>query len=231
MKIKKLNDDSSWLWCFDDIKLMVDPWFSPSQVDLHPLFSEQFHCTEQPAVNQLERPDYLFISHPFTDHCNKETLLQFDPTIPLIAKRSILAKIEKWKHFGQLIPIEKAPFSLKKLNESFLSDPVHEAYFLEADNFRLIYAPHGARLKHLPQADLLITTTTTYKLPFWLGGTINLGSLNALKMQEKCKAKWLVTTHDEQKKGSGLVERLARKTYADGNGQWIELLSGQERIF
>ena len=45
MKLTKLNDDNSWLWEFDGKIILVDPWFSPSQVDFYPWFSEQFHVT------------------------------------------------------------------------------------------------------------------------------------------------------------------------------------------
>lgn len=231
MKIKKLNEDSSWLWEIDGLKVMVDPWFSASQVDLHPLFSEQFHVTDQPSIKELEKPDYLFISHPFTDHCNKETLLQFDPAIPLIAKPSILRKIGSWKHFTQLLQLEDAPFSLQRIQKGIFSDLVHEAYLIQNDHCRMIYAPHGAKIKRLPSAEILITTTTTYRLPFWLGGTINLGDQHALKMKDRCNAKWLITTHDEKKSGSGLVERLAHKHYPSKSDEWIELHQGEEIDF
>ena len=49
----------------------------------------------QPLISEIKKPHYIFISHPFTDHCNKETLLQFDPTIPIIAETNTLTKIKK----------------------------------------------------------------------------------------------------------------------------------------
>ena len=228
MTIKKLNGDCSWLWNWEGIKIMVDPWFSPSQVDFYPLFSEQFHVTPQPRVEELERPDYIFISHPFTDHCNKETLLQCDPLIPVIASKKILRKIRRLNHFEKLLNLEQAPIQISRLMPSIFPDPAHEAFLFCNEGIRLLYAPHGSRAKNLPKADVLITTTTMYKLPFWLGGTVNLGHNHAKSMKEKCGAKWLITTHDERKNGTGIVESLAQKEYARNNGDWIELLEKEE---
>ena len=227
MKIQKFNEDSSWMWEFDGLKIMVDPWFTPSQIDLHPLLSEQFHLQKQPDPALLDRPDFIFISHPFSDHCNKETLLQFDPKIPIIAKKSILNKIRKWQHFKELIALHHAPFKISLISNRSIFDPVHEAYLIESNNVKLLYAPHGSKVRVFPKVDIVITTTTTYRLPFWLGGTINLGLQNALSLKECCGARHLIGTHDEQKRGTGLVERLAKKNYPENSEGCIHLEVGK----
>lgn len=58
MRLVKINEDSSWMWEWEDIRVLVDPWFTPSQIN----------C--------------IFISH----HFNKENLLQFDKDIPVISR-------------------------------------------------------------------------------------------------------------------------------------------------
>jgi hypothetical protein len=231
MKFRKLNDDCSWLWEINGIQLIVDPWFTPSQIDGHRLFSEQFHLTAQPEVASLPEFDYLFISNPFTDHCNKETLVQFDPLIPVIAKRSILKKISSWKHFKQLIPLEDAPVSIKEYKPAALLDLVHSAYLFEGDSGRLLFAPHGAKVTSIPKADVLISTTTRYHLPFWLGGTVNLGISQAEELYIQCGASLFLSTHDEKKRGKGLVEKLAVKEYTDQASFVTYLKAGQEFVF
>ncbi|MEY4286177.1 MAG: hypothetical protein RL511_250, partial [Bacteroidota bacterium] len=74
MQLTKLNADSSWMFHFDGLHVLVDPWFTESQVDFYPWFSRQFHLDEQPRVAALQKPDFIFISHRYTDHCNQETL-------------------------------------------------------------------------------------------------------------------------------------------------------------
>lgn len=231
MNLHKLNDDCSWLWEIDGLKVVVDPWFSPSQVDGHPLFSEQFHITQQPLVSDLPRPDYLFISNPFTDHCNKETLLQFDRSIPVIAKRSILKKISAWKHFNQLIALENAPVRITEYRPGYFLDLVHSAYLIEGEEGNILFAPHGAKRKDLPKADILITTTTRYHLPFWLGGTVNLGREQAEQLYKQCEAKLFLATHDERKIGKGLVEKFAKKEYCTEALEVVYLSAGESIAF
>ena len=60
---------------------------------------------------------------------------------------------------------------------------------------------------------LPITTTTTYKLPFFLGGTVNLGLKEAKAVLAKTGAKLVLATHDQQKESKGLVGLFARPVY------------------
>jgi hypothetical protein len=230
MQLTKLNADSSWLLSLDGVKVLVDPWFSASQVDFHPLFSRQFHQSPQPLVRELARPDYIFISHPFTDHCNKETLLQFSSEIPLIALPSILKKIKKWGHFKTLIPLAATPIPISVLKTK--NALVHKAYLIESLQNKIVYAPHGAVLKNIPNVkiDAVITTTLRYQLPFFLGGTINLGLDKALQLQKQVGAKHLLTTHNEDKKGEGLVSLFAKRKFSHDTGV-ISLTPGQVFVF
>ncbi len=231
MHLLKLNDDSSWMWTLNGKRYLVDPWFTPSQVDFFPWFSEQFHVTKQPTISELGDIDFIFVSHPFTDHCNKETLLQLDANIPIIADRSVRKKIAKWAHFKNLVPLEDAEISIEKLGSGSLLDPVHNAFVFHTNAGKLLYAPHGTRVKSLPKVDVAISTTTFYRLPFWIGGTINLGLANAQGIREITSASMVFTTHDEQKVGKGLVEKLAKKKYNQGSSSGIQkLLAGESFI-
>lgn len=231
MVIQRLNDDSSWLWEIDGISVIIDPWFSASQIDLAPWFSEQFHVTEQPKVSDLKRLDYLFISHPFTDHCNKETLLQFSRDIPVIALPSVQRKMKKWGHFSTFLTLEEAPFSIQHMRPRAMLDLVHGAFLVTDLNGKsLLYSPHGSQFNSLPKADVLITTTIRYYLPFWLGGTVNLGWKQALSTADLCKAKTILPTHDEPKRGQGLVAKLAKRTERltrESDSRLVDLPVGQ----
>lgn len=215
MQLTKLNDDSSWMFHFDGVHVLVDPWFSASQVDFHPLFSRQFHKGPQPKIETIQQPDYIFISHPFTDHCNKETLLQFDKNIPVTALPSILKKIRKWGHFEKLVSLEEAPFTIQVLQTK--NALVHKAYLIESAQKKIVYAPHGSQLKKGCdlKADAVITTTLQYQLPFYLGGTINLGFSRALQLKEQLSAKILIDTHSEDKIGEGLVAVFAKRKFSN----------------
>lgn len=217
MKITKLNDDSSWLIDFTETTLMIDPWFTPYQIDIAPWFSTQYHKTNQPAVSDIKTPDYIFISNPFTDHCNKETLVQFDKSIPIIGTKKVVNKIKKWGHFETYILIENAPFQIQLIKGGSMFDLVHNAFHIQHGSASILYAPHGSKATNIPKSAVLITTTTRYQLPFFLGGKINLGYSAAIKLLRKSKSAVLLSTHDEQKVGKGIVELLAQKKYVNTN--------------
>lgn len=225
MQLTKLNADSSWMFSFDGLHILVDPWFTEAQVDFHPWFSRQFHQSPQPAVGELQQPDYIFISHPFTDHCNKETLLQFDKNIPVIALPSILKKIRKWDHFHKLMTLEEVPFTIQVLQTK--NALVHKAYLIESAQNNIVYAPHGAVLKNIPNVkiDAVISTTLCYQLPFFLGGTINLGQESAVRLQQQLHSNLLLTTHNEDKKGEGLVSLFAKRKFSE-SAAFLDLKPG-----
>ncbi|MCX8486132.1 MAG: MBL fold metallo-hydrolase [Crocinitomicaceae bacterium] len=227
MKITKLNADSSWLWEINGLKVLVDPWFSESQVDFHPRFSTQYHLDKQPEVFELPRPDFIFISHPFTDHCDQETLVKLSSEIPVICLPVIKRKMQKWKHFKHFIALSESPFQIEKISKTGFLDLVHHAYLISDGSSTMCYAPHGTiKIDKQKEASVLLTTVTTYELPFYLGGTVNLGLNKALQLAEQLNVKTVISTHDEQKRQEGIVARLSKRTYATSN-QFVSFLPGQ----
>ncbi len=215
MKLTKLTDDSSWLIETADFSLVIDPWFTNQQVDGHPWFSLQQRAqTYGPFNFPTDKPLVIFVSHPFSDHCHKETLCSFPKETLLIAEERALKKIQSWKHFDALKSLSESQFSLTQCTKVSLFNQTHHAFVLHIEGKTILYAPHGvSALQGIPPVDVLITTTTTYKLPFFLGGTVNLGLKEAKAVLAKTGAKWVLTTHDQQKESKGLVGLFARPVY------------------
>jgi len=208
---------------------LVDPWFSESQVDFHPRFSTQYHLDKQPEVFELPRPDFIFISHPFTDHCDKETLMKLSSEIPVICLSVIQRKIQKWGHFKQFISPSDAPFQIEKISKTGFLDLVHHAYLISDGISSMCYAPHGTRkIVQDKEASVLLTTVTTYELPFYLGGTVNLGLNKALQLAEQLNVKTVISTHDEAKIQKGIVAALSKRTFS--NTQEILVLNPNESL-
>ena len=93
--------------------VLIDPWLQGGQSDVARWFSQQWHATESAVgtiaqVDELARQievlagglrrggkevgdeeetlvDAVAISHEFTDHCHKETLLEVHPDVPVFA--------------------------------------------------------------------------------------------------------------------------------------------------
>ena len=47
--------------------------------------------------------DAVAISHEFTDHCHKQTLLELPPTVPVYAAAKAAKLIRGWKHFDHVV--------------------------------------------------------------------------------------------------------------------------------
>ncbi len=215
MKFTKLTDDSSWLIETADFSLVIDPWFTNQQVDGYSWFSLQQRAqTYGPFNFPKDKPLVIFVSHPFSDHCHKETLCAFPKETMLIAEDRAYKKIKSWNHFGKLKDLSESPFSIHLRTKVSLFNQTHHAFVLQLDGKSILYAPHGvSALQDIPPVDVLITTTTTYKLPFFLGGTVNLGLKEARAVLAKTGAKLALTTHDQQKESKGLVGFFARPVY------------------
>ncbi|KAJ8105026.1 hypothetical protein OPT61_g10430 [Boeremia exigua] len=86
--------------------ILIDPWFVGGQADVAPWFSQQWHAAPSAVqsvagVDELARQvemlvggptdegdtlvDAVAVSHEFTDHCHKATLLEVHPDVPVFA--------------------------------------------------------------------------------------------------------------------------------------------------
>ena len=93
-----------------------------TMAELNDLLREIEKMAQIDASNQVERNhdhldrdskrsyiDAVVISHEFTDHCNKNTLLELDSNTPIFATKSAADLIRTWDHFH--LVQETPPFS------------------------------------------------------------------------------------------------------------------------
>lgn len=243
--------------------ILVDPWLSGSQSDVASWFSTQFHAV-LPAVSSIaqlsdvirrtealasstetDAPlsgdiDLVLISHEFTDHMHKQTLLEIPSSVPVLATSKACATIKSWKHFDSVQDVPAFDTSSQDWRKSRL-DPlpswlcvtriVNEAdalYYHSAllitfgisEDSRVegvIYTPHGIDAPCLQQvADAQPPIKTLAFLHGLHAVTIarqrlNLGAYNGLRAQRILKASYWVCTHDEEKVGRGFVGWLLRR--------------------
>jgi len=196
--------------------------------------------------------DAVAISHEFTDHMHKATLLEINPCVPVFAAHKAASLIRSWNHFHQVsVP---ASFSSKEsdwreTSTSPLPDWIgisrivtesdafyyHSALLFafnlgvvnnsavlgDADDAAeaIIYSPHGimaSNLEHLPKASPPIKTLALmhglHDVGITLSKQLNLGAHNGLRAQRICHAKYWVGTHDEVKRGGGVIAPFLRRT-------------------
>jgi hypothetical protein len=215
----------------------------------------------QTELRDLDQPtktesyiDAIVISHEFTDHCHKPTLLEFHPSIPVIATTKAATLIKGWKHFKHVIetpPLgtdwrECSKIIRKEIHK--LDNGVKEDWpewisvarvVTKSDKFyyhsavmvifdlsdqspgeaeAVIYTPHGIHPESLgslstssPRISTLALLHGLHDVSIDWGQQLNLGAHNGLAAQKVLGAKWWIGTHDEDKKGGGVVSWFLRR--------------------
>lgn len=248
-----------------DSEILVSGWRSDlgrkSNVDL-----------EEELRREHSLIDAVAVSHEFTDHCHKETLLEVHPDVPVFAVKEAAKLIESWKHFRSVNVInvfgkeddtdwrststpplpEWIGISRLLSTEDVLN--YHSAVMIAFNNRHrdgnlklqkldcagkngtrkrhhaatepdeddesaeiVLYTPHGVQpsdLTVIPKASPALTTLAflhglhNVRMGTASGRTalqLNLGALNGLKAQRVLNAHYWLGTHDEVKRGGGLV--------------------------
>ena len=224
------------------------------------------------------------ISHEFTDHCHRSTLLQLDPSVIVLAAPKAAALVRSWKRFegvydlpvfqrnwkGELggvgglpawvgvgrvqtsgdafyyhsavmvvwdqqatptptpVPVSSSSGSTsiasttQSSSNASDSDSDSDSAGVSAGSAEcIIYTPHGIKS---PTLSSLLTARPPLRPLCFLHGLhdvsidwgqqLNLGAHNGLAAQAVLRAKYWVGTHDEVKKGGGVVSWfLRRRTY------------------
>ncbi|KAG4429135.1 hypothetical protein IFR05_015378 [Cadophora sp. M221] len=178
--------------------------------------------------------DAILISHEFTDHMHKETLLEASPSIPVFASTKAASAIRSWRHFAFVAEIPRFGGDWRESSSSPLPEWVgvsrvaypgqdllyyHSAVMVTFRSAQwgggeeveaVIYTPHGISPSDLaPVAEARPRIKTLALLhglqDISLGAQLNMGAHNGLKVQRLLGVKYWVGTHDEVKKGGGIV--------------------------
>ncbi|KAF2820747.1 hypothetical protein CC86DRAFT_117531 [Ophiobolus disseminans] len=220
------------------------------------------------AVAEESFVDAVAISHEFTDHCHKETLLEVHRDVPVFATEQAAKLISSWNHFrsvtttptfkdnadwhdyslsplpswlsiSRLTASKDALFYHSALLITFATHPVLSIatpkkrsslsiYGDGTEDFSsstgseaaecVIYTPHGipnAALSPIATADPPLDTLAflhgLHDVSISAAQQLNLGAKNGLLAQRILKAKYWVATHDEVKKGGGLISWWLRR--------------------
>jgi hypothetical protein len=236
--------------------ILIDPWLRGGQSDVAKFFSQQWHATPSAcqSIEEVEEVirsrekaargeknesvpqkagsyiDAVVVSHEFTDHMHKETLLEINPHVPVFASTKAASAIKGWKHFSKVfeIPLFKGdwrPSSVSALPNwlgisrvaypgadlLYYHSAVMVAFTSNAEEAEaVIYTPHGISpddVKPVAEAKPEIKTLALLHglQDIKLGAQLNMGAHNGLKVQRLLRSKYWIGTHDEVKKGGGIV--------------------------
>ncbi|TNE50134.1 MAG: hypothetical protein EP343_09390 [Deltaproteobacteria bacterium] len=227
MRIQRLNMDTSWSLHWGGAKLLIDPWLVGPEVDGFRWFNEQHHAQDPIPIEDLPEYDAILVSQSYEDHCHLKTLGKLEPK-PILGPPKVYHRLKsKQTNELALLPdgLTGSWYQMGDLNIAYLApnrkvDPIYHAILFAVGSEAIFYASHGFTLqpeqleviKEL-NIKLLITTFTHFKLPGLMGGEVNPGLPNAMKLVELLSPEYVLNTHDEQKIGKGLVSKLAKVTY------------------
>jgi hypothetical protein len=182
--------------------------------------------------------DVVVVSHEFTDHMHKETLLEIPVTVPVFATVKAAGIIKSWKHFDFVGEVPRFEGDWRKSSNSMLPEWLgvsrvakqgmdllyyHSAIMIsflkgeDGEGEAVIYTPHGitpADLAPVAEAEPRIYTLALLhglqdiSLP---RAQLNKGAHNGLKAQRLLGAKYWIGTHDELKKGGGIVSYFLKR--------------------
>ncbi|KAG9128595.1 hypothetical protein FRC07_000028 [Ceratobasidium sp. 392] len=193
--------------------------------------------------------DAVVLSHEWSDHTHRATLLEIDPKTPVYATKNAADIVRSWNHFSTVHTIQDlAPgahwstthfpdlpscLGLSRISSTsfeivsyyhvaiciaYASPKTREENIDKSKADAVLYSPHGVHapsLNRLTESGLEVLALMhglhqVWNPPF-LGGMLNLGGLNAVRSIRATKARYWIGTHDEVKKGSGVVSYLLRR--------------------
>jgi len=250
----------------------MDPWLRGAQSDVTRFLSQQWHAIESKvqtikeveqliqsieeetlennntAIESSEKPsgriDAVVVSHEFTDHMHKDTLLEVASSVPVFATPKAASTIRSWKHFDMVqdtLNLSGPGRNWRETSRAPLpewlgicrvayegSDMLyyHSAIMITfegpqaGDNGEkveaVIYTPHGIKPEDLKSVSNAQPPIQTLALlhglhDISLGPQLNLGAHNGLKTQRLLNAKYWIGTHDEIKRGGGIVSWFLKR--------------------
>ena len=233
--ITRLNMDSSFLLTIGKAQLLLDPWLCGPEIDGFELFNKAMHAAPCMDIRDLQdaRKD-IIVSLPFSDHCHEDTLDSLRLCNKIYATKDACKRIRKDPRLQdrQLVEIGHTHTAInnhsccvRAIPSSGLLDFTHGGLVIEDAHHRIVYAPHGLHLAGAtltfliemmagrPKDTTLMVTCSAYHVPFYLGGTVNLGLEAALALSRIVQPRRVIDIHSEQKTTPGLIPFLASTSY------------------
>lgn len=186
--------------------------------------------------------DAVAISHEFTDHCHKATLLELPRDTPIYAADVAADLIRSWGYFSAnsvitalglakdtpwtFLSHERLPpwLRISRLitpgNSLYYHSAIVIAFALDPSSSAaesIVYSPHGISAKNvaaLPSCGIstLALLHGLHDVKLSLMKQLNLGALNGVEAARACGARYWIGTHDEEKTGKGVIAPLLRRT-------------------
>lgn len=225
----------------DGERWAIDPWLVGVEIDCLPSFNAASLTLPRASPALLGKElTAILITQPFSDHCHEETLVALGGSCPIYCVPAAARRLGggPLSLRGRVRPLSAVPknhpgWTALHIIPPLLA-PTHGGVLLSTPtNGTVLIAPHGlepstlaslvstlaakaSTTRPLPRPLTILSTTSTFELPWWLGGTVNLGLSRAAELCNALKADVFHPTHDENKAATGCVVGVARRRYCRG---------------
>ncbi|RAH49553.1 MBL fold metallo-hydrolase [Aspergillus brunneoviolaceus CBS 621.78] len=209
-----LNGDSSWLISLPQpaggyFHLLLDPWLGGPAIITSSWLSHITHIEQENGAES--RIDAVIVSHPFSDHTHKDTLIQLASTVTVYATRETAAVVRSWNYFDT-VPHPALYYGM-----------VIAYTTPEKTTEAVIYSPHGIEP---PFVQPLVEEASFTTLALLHGiddqstlGVPQLGVENGLRLEALTGARYWLRTHSPLLDFRGLIGwfyRIFPRTLDDG---------------
>ncbi|KAK1997745.1 hypothetical protein LX36DRAFT_59546 [Colletotrichum falcatum] len=191
-----------------------------------------------PRVTNSSYIDAVAVSHEFTDHCHQPTLTQLPPSTPVFAPDKAARLIRSWKHFASVAITPRFSSTTESWRTGLSAaglppwvgigrvvtdgDPMHfhsaiVIAFDAGEAEAVLYSPHGVRASDLACVrgyglSTLALLHGLHEVRIRMIQQLNLGAMNGIKAVGQTGARYWIATHDEPKKGTGLIAPMLQRT-------------------
>ncbi len=230
LTLTRLNNDAAWLLTVDSIRVAIDPWLVGDEIDGCAAFNAASLARAALAPAAVGALDAVLLTQGFSDHTHEATLRLLEGAPAVYAAPGALARARACVGRARARPLAALAADFPGWAAAHvpppLLEPTHGGVLLATPAGSVLVAPHGLRLAALapravaaalaaaPRPLTVLATTTEYRLPALLGGTVNLGLAAAAALCAAVRADVFHATHDERKRARGCVPRVAVVTYA-----------------
>lgn len=185
---------NSWLWQWENLNILVDPWLVDDLVFLNwPWLFRGTRRANPPALP--DRIDLILLSQGLEDHAHRPTLKTLNKTIPVVGSPNA-AEVATEIGFENVTTLPQGKsytfqdkLEIRALPGAPIGLDIENAYLLTAltPQQRLYYEPHGfppEEVKEYSPVDIVINPIVNLELP--LAGPIISGKDSAFQL-----AQWL----------------------------------------
>jgi hypothetical protein len=223
---------------------VVDPWLFGKEVDIASWFNTAEHTDAVVHPSAVPPHDLVIISQPFSDHCHPPTLKELarlSPSTTFAAVPEAVAAVRA--AVGSASQVRVLPHAHPCIGPLCVGDlrvwmltPTRRVMVrsnavivADASGRAAVHAPHGFSADRVRKAlawlrltaVVVATSRNTYRLPIFLGGLIMPGERAADALLVACPGAVGLRIHDERKRSTGLVARLASVEVAGDGPSWL----------